>query len=60
MNKKSLYLNIYQALFILVVRWLYTFSTYHISFEILLCFYNILIINKLICKSNLLIITSVD
>nr|DAN79977.1 MAG TPA: protein of unknown function DUF547 [Bacteriophage sp.] len=60
MNKKAFYLNIYQALFILVVSWLYTFSTYHISFEILLCFYNILIINKLICKSNLLIITSVD
>ena len=60
MNKKAFYLNIYQALFILVVSWLYTFSTYHISFEILFCFYNILIINKLICKSNLLIITSVD
>lgn len=41
MNKKAFYLNIYQALFILVVSWLYTFSTYHISFEILLCFYNI-------------------
>ena len=60
MNKKAIYLNIYLALFILVVSWLYTFSTYHISFEILLWFYNILIINKLICKSNLLIITSVD
>ncbi|EJW93120.1 membrane protein [gut metagenome] len=33
MDKKKFYLNIYQALFVLVVSWLYTLLTYYIPFE---------------------------
>lgn len=34
MGKKKIYFNIYQALFVLVVSWLYTFLTYYIPFEL--------------------------
>ncbi len=33
MSKKEFHLNLYQALFILIVSWLYTFLTYYIPFE---------------------------
>ena len=33
MDKKKFYLNIYQALFVLIVSWLYTLLTYYIPFE---------------------------